>query len=414
MHFFGHMRESAGEQELMRSLIQAGAVWYDVDARAYRRDLSGQFALEAWLPGADVTHDPVALDVDAILDRSQPTRISSINDLEQLGWQSVQGEVVLVPVIAAGRVDRFLAVAGPLEHEALAMLVEVCRAAGAVVEQLAERRAGRVRARLARSVGGAAGPFQASVRLLAAEYRLAVDAMAVRVGVMRPGQPRVTVCSEGEADWAESPLPPLEPGESELHAERMALGFAFGGGAGGVVEFLASPDQPFGVEQAQAALAGLEVLSVWLSGTSVGFARPQADRAPVPPSPPFEQAMDDALARARRLSLGGGVLVASVRGGGGPDPRVMSIVIRTVRAELRSADLLGQLAGGDIAAVLVRTDPDGVARAADRVRARLDALARERQVPPVAVGHTLYPADQAASPASLVEKARQQAGLTFS
>jgi GGDEF domain-containing protein len=106
--------------------------------------------------------------------------------------------------------------------------------------------------------------------------------------------------------------------------------------------------------------------------------------------------------------------VASVPGAQGPDPRVLSIVIRTVRAELRSVDLLGQLTGGDIAAVLVRTNPEGVARAADRVRERLDALARAHELPPVALGHALYPAGRVGSSASLMAKARQQAGLVFS
>ena len=85
-----------------------------------------------------------------------------------------------------------------------------------------------------------------------------------------------------------------------------------------------------------------------------------------------------------------------------------------MRAELRSADLLGQLSGGDVAAVLVRTNPDGVARAAERVRERLDALARSHDLPPVALGHVLYQGGQGDSPASLVERARQQAGLVFS
>ena len=50
------------------------------------------------------------------------------------------------------------------------------------------------------------------------------------------------------------------------------------------------------------------------------------------------------------------------------------MVIQTVRNELRSSDLLGQLAGGDIAAVLVRTSPDGVATAASRVRQRIEKV----------------------------------------
>ncbi len=415
MRFLSHMRESADERELMYSLIQAGAVWYDLDARAYRRELDGRFTLEAWLPGTDLTHDPQVLDLDAVLAPDLPMRISSLAELEQFGWQAVQGEVVLFPVVASGVVSRFLAAAGQVEHEAEVMLTEVCRSAGAVLEQLAERRGREVRARIVRRTGEVEGSFQSSVRGIAAEYMASVDAAAVRVAVMRPGQPTVTVCATGEPGWAESSLPALAPGEADVSRDRITLGFALGKGASGVVEFLASPEQPFTVERVQAAQAGLDVLGVWLAGISVGFSKPSADRVvQAPAAPPFEDAMRDELARARRLSVTGGVLVASVPGAQAPDPRVLSIVIRTVRAELRSVDLLGQLTGGEIAVVLVRTNPEGVARAADRVRARLDALARAHELPPVVLGHALYPAGQGVSPGLLVTKARQQAGLVFS
>jgi hypothetical protein len=415
MRFLSHMRESASERDLVLSVIQAGAVWYDLDARAYRRELDGGFSLEAWLPGADVTHDPKALDIDAMLARDAPTRISSINELEQFGWRSVQGEVVLFPIVASGLVSRLLVLAGQVDREVEAILMAVCKSAGAVLEQLGERRRQDVRARLVRRAGEMEGAFQSSVHDIAGEYMAAVDAAAVRVAVTRPGQPTVTVCSTGEPVWASSPLPVLAPGETDARAVRIALGFALIKGATGVVELLAPPARPFTPERVQAAQAGLDVLSVWLAGISIGFSKTSGDRAlQAPAAPPFEDAMRDELARARRLSLSGGVVVASVPGAQVPDPRVLSIVIRTVRAELRSVDLLGQLTGGDIAAVLVRTNPEGVARAAERVRERLVALVREHELPPVAVGHALYPAGQGSSPASVVAKARQEAGLLFS
>lgn len=414
MHFFGHLWESADERELMASVIQAGAVWYDLDARAYRREFGGQFVLEAWLPGADVTGDPVTLDADGLLAADRPTRIASIGDLEQWGWQSIQGELVLIPVVAAGEVNRFLAIAGPLDAEAEAMLVEVCRAAGATIEQLADRRGKEIRARLARRASQAAGSFATAVRAMASEFMDAVGAGAVRVTVERPGQQAMTVCSAGEADWEDCPLPGISSGEAQVSGGRMALCFAFGGGASGVVELLAPADAPFRAEQARAAREGLDVLATWLSGTSIGFAGAAGERQAAPASRPFDESMRDELARAKRLSLSGGVLLASVPRAKDHDPQVTARLIRAVRSELRTADLLGQLSGGDVAAVLVRTDPDGVARAADRVRAKLDAMARAHELPPIAVGHALYPAGQEASPASLLERARQQAGLTFS
>jgi hypothetical protein len=415
MRFLSHLRASADERDLMLSVIQAGAVWYDLDARTYRRDLDGRFSLEAWLPGADVTQDPQSLDVEAVLTEDAPTRISSINELEQFGWPTVQGEVVLLPIFASGLLNRLIVLAGQVDRDVEAILVAVCKSAGAVLEQLAERRRQDVRARLVRLTGEMDGAFQSSVQAIASEYMEAAGAAALRVAVTRPGQPTVTVCSTGEGDWAASPLPVLAPGKSEMGAARIAMGFALIKGASGVVELLAIPARPFTPESVQSAQAGLDVLSVWLAGISIGFAKTTGGRTvQAPPAPPFEDAMRDELARAASLSLSGGVIVASVPSAKAPDPKVVSIIIRTVRAELRSVDLLGQLTGGDIAAVLVRTTPDGVARAAERVRERLDALARAHELPPVVLGHVLYQGGHGGSPASLVEKARQQAGLAFS
>jgi len=415
MRFLGHMRDSADERELVLSLIQAAAVWYDLDARAYRRGLDDRFVIEAWLPGADVTHDPSELDVDAILTPDRPTHISSINELEQFGWQSAQGEELLLPIVTESSVRRVLVMAGPVEPEVEATLMLLCRSAGAVLDHLAERRWREVRDRLARRMAASSGSFQASVRAIVDEYLGAVDAAAGRVTVTRTAQQPATLYSTGRDDWSAESVPQLAPGGVEVSANRIVLGFAVGAGANGVIELLASPERPFTLEGAHAARIGADVLSVWLAGISIGATNAAAQRVhETPAAPPFEHAMREELAKAKRLSLSGGLLVASVPGAAVPDPRVLSIVIRIVRAELRSADLMGQLTGGDIAAVLVRANADGVAKAAERVRERLDALARARQLPPVVVGHALYPAGLGESAAAMVARARKEAGLTFS
>jgi hypothetical protein len=415
MRFLGHMRESVDERELVLSLIQAGAVWHDLDARAYRRELNGRFVLDAWLPGADVTLDPREIDVDQVLTTDTPTHISSINELEQYGWQSVQGEVLLLPIAAADMVRRILVVAGPVDREVEATLMLVCRSAGSVLDHLAVRRGAAVRDRLVRCIAIVQGSFQACVRSVVQEYLAAVEAAAARVAVTRPTYSTVTLYSTGGEGWSARPVPALMPGAVEVSTGRIALGLALGNGATGVIEMLASPAGPFTIERVQAARVGAEVLGTWLSGISLGAIRDGAgQRASEDKVPPFEHAMREELNKAKRLNLSGGVLVASVPGAAVPDPRVLSVVIRTVRSELRSADLLGQLTGGDIAAVLVRTGAEGVARAAERVRERLDELARARQLPPVVVGHALCPAGTGESPRALVTKARKEAGLVFS
>ena len=414
MRFLGHIRESADERELVHAIIQAAAVWYDLDARAYRRELNGRFVLDAWLPGTDVASDPQELDVLALVSREGPTHISSLAEIEQLGWRTIQGEVSLLPIVAADQVRRLVVVSGAIGRDIEATLMLVCRSAGSVLEQFSAKRGRDVQERLARRIAEVRGPFQSCVRAVVEEFVSAVGAAGARVAVKPANQRALTLFSTGNG-WTSEPVPPLGPDASEIGMARIALAFGLGNDSTAVIELLAPGDRTFSLDNVNVARVGGRILSVWLSGISVGASQRPVDRAEAPAVAPFEDRIHEELSRARRLSLSGGVLVATVPGTGGVlDTKILSTVIRTVRAELRSSDLLGQLATGDIAAVLVRTNSDGVARAALRVRQRLEAQARMHQLPAVVVGHALYPAGGVESPAALVNRARQDAGLMFS
>jgi hypothetical protein len=411
MRFVSQMRDNASEQELVQALIQAAAVWYDLDARAYRRDLRGRYILEMWLPGADVSADPREMDVSGLLSPDGPTHVSSIQEMEQLGWRAMQAEVLLLPVPGADIASWLIAVAGPVEREVETTLMLVCRSAGAVIDQLSVGRAREVQERLTRRMTDGPGVFAVRAKAVLDEFLGAVGGSAGRFSVRQSSGKSVTLVADGS--WPH-PAPQLPAGSAEIRPERMAIALGLGPDAVIVVEVRAFDDSPFGIGQAQTAHAGAGVLSTWLAGVWAGAAGSVMPHGE-PVAPPFEAALDGELEKAKRLRLNGGVLVASVPGAGGiSDPRTVSVVIQTVRTELRSSDLLGQLAGGDIAAVLVRTSPEGVAAAAGRVRQRLDALARERQVPPVVVGHALYPAGAWEPPATLIARARRSAGLLYS
>jgi hypothetical protein len=411
MRFVSQMRDSATEQELVQALIQAAAVWYDLDARAYRRNLQGRYVLEMWLPGADVENDPREMDVNGLLSADGPTHVSSIQEMEQLGWRTMQAEVLLLPIPSADVARWLVAVNGTVEREVETTLMLVCRSAGAVIDQLTVRHAGEVQERLSRRMTNGPGTFAARAREVLREYLDTVGASAGRISVKGSEGRTLSLVSHG-GTWT-GPAPRMAPGFEEIRADRMSFTFGLGPDASILVELVAAASAPFGVEHGQVARAGASVLSTWLAGVWTGAAGQLAVRGDE--GPPFESAMVGELEKAKRLRLNGGVLVASVPGSGGiTHAHAVAVVIDTLRAELRSSDLLGQLAGGDIAALLVRTHPDGVARAASRVRQRLDALARERQVPPVVVGHALYATNASESPTALIARARREAGLLYS
>ena len=52
LRFLRHLVETDAEAELAQAIVQAAAVWFDVDARIFQRDLAGDFVLHTALPGA--------------------------------------------------------------------------------------------------------------------------------------------------------------------------------------------------------------------------------------------------------------------------------------------------------------------------------------------------------------------------
>src|SRR5690349_22147811 len=54
LRFLRHLAETDEEGDLAQALVQAAAVWFDVDARIYQRDLAGDFLLHTSLPAAHI------------------------------------------------------------------------------------------------------------------------------------------------------------------------------------------------------------------------------------------------------------------------------------------------------------------------------------------------------------------------
>ncbi|MGE3844247.1 MAG: hypothetical protein AB7I50_21960 [Vicinamibacterales bacterium] len=98
LRFLEHLHACTDEAELIHALIQAAAIWGDLDARLYRRTPEGTFALHAALPSLVGGIAPRVI-TSAVLDVSRgPVRLSSVTELELLGWTGPHADVVFVPV----------------------------------------------------------------------------------------------------------------------------------------------------------------------------------------------------------------------------------------------------------------------------------------------------------------------------
>ena len=403
MRFLSQLQDIAGERDLVQALIQAAAVWFDLDARAYRRHLSGRFVAAMWLPGAEVDGFPRNLELTTVLSGNAPTRVSSMADLEQLGWHSFQHEVLVVPLARAREADWLLVVAGPVDGEAETTLTVAARTAGAVLEQLQDGQAHEVASRVARRLADGRGAVPVLAQSALEELLAGVGATQGRLVVKSSdsGQPMTLALVGPSLEGFD--LGELVPGLRRATALCLDLALRLTGGGVVGIRLEAPGSTPFGTMQARAAEAAAATIATWLGGVAAATGlRPDASPAPQ------DEALSAEMDRVRRLSLKGGVLVASFGSESRPAGELVSSVIDAMREELRSSDMLAQLSGGEIAALLVRSSADGVVSAAWRVRKRLERLTRERQAPPVALGHTLYPSEGADSLGALVARAKQK------
>ena len=294
-----------------------------------------------------------------------------------------------------------------VRDEAGANLAVACRVAGEAPGRSGAWQAREVREMLERRIAAGQGAPLALTRAAFEELLAVVGAERGRLVVKTPDVTEpVTLVAVGS--WPKTvPPPDLEPVRTEFGPDAIVATAQLAGGGAAGAEFRPFDRVPFSPDRALIAEAGMSVLGTWLSGVTLAAAGTLAKRGGNGrPAPTPGAATGDEMERVKRLSLKGGVLVARFSNGGPPGAWAVTSVIEAMREELRSSDLLGQLPTGEITALLVRATADGVVSVAWRVRERLEELVREYRLPPIELGHALYPDGGAESLGALVERAR--------
>src|SRR5436190_1753089 len=144
LRFLRHLVETDAEADLAHALVQAAAVWFDVDARIFQRDLAGDFVLHTALPGAHVEDSARRLASHWIAGVTDAVRMGPIPEWEPTASGS---EVVLVPLSVAGEPDWILALIGTFPADAEALFAVLGRIAGVQLETIRSRRRDRLRDR---------------------------------------------------------------------------------------------------------------------------------------------------------------------------------------------------------------------------------------------------------------------------
>ncbi len=394
--FIGQLAQLPTEDEVLLGLIQAAAVWYDLDARAYRRDARDRFVLRHALPGADLTDGPSEL-VDC---PPQAIRVSSVGDLSRLGWKNPLDDVLLLPVNVGPQPEWLLAVIGAADREIEGELGSLCAVVGTLLDRLTARHADEIHTRLARVVARRRGPLPEVSQAILAEIATSVSAAQACLWMALDDDRIISLATIGAPM-----IPPLRLREAQASAsaERILIPVPGRGAGVGALDLRSVPDRPFTPEHARLAASGASGLGIWLAGLEAGGLK-TTDPSP---SIDVESRLREEIERARRFGLTIGLLIFNLSG----TPRqpqlqqVGETLLTELRGQLRACDYIGSLDQGDLAVIFAQTDSRGLGAALNRIMQRLDAIARRTHLPAIRVGKAVYPA-HAESATDLLMQAR--------
>jgi len=409
-----HLVQVAGagqERDLIDVVLQAAAIWYDLDVRGYRRHLHGRFVLEAWLPGADLSSAPRDFSGFTTVSGCDIVRISSLAEQEQLGWHGVPGDLLMLPISfdAQAQPRWVLVTSDKFNSPVDPCLLMLCQILGALLQQSAAKKVEEVQQRLLNRLVQSDAPLEHVTAAAIKDLVNVVDGAQARLVVQTAGDARPRTMASVGGDWTATPLPTLESGQSVISAKRITISLALKPGVVAVFDMCPDTDTEFTDTQGTLVEAGLMVLGVWLSGRLkdiTGEHRPSEPRS----TADFESRIADEVRLAARLNVPAGLLVMDVPSSSAPVvPRsTPSPVLQDLSRQIRSWDLAGRLDGGQLGVLFLQVDAEGVKAAGNRIRRRLDALARWAGLPSVRLGLAAFaPGNE--SIASVVERARADA-----
>jgi hypothetical protein len=286
LRFLEFLHACASEGEVFTALIQAAAVWGDLDARVYRRTLSDSYVADSSMPEAETSDSPASFSASVVDGQPLPVRITALAELEHLGWRRVAPEVLLIAVGPADWPPMWvLALAGPAGGRFDSVSGTLARTASLRIEQLLEQRATaiaeRLRARLLEAPPGAAAAMAVLLHELvaalpAARARLLVQdeatgevrALASAGGlVFGPGggENRPGLFSGPSGGQEAGPILPVSP-------EQLLLPLAVAAGPPLALDLTAPRARPFCPADAFVARRVARWLEAWLAGAWHGLA----------------------------------------------------------------------------------------------------------------------------------------------
>ncbi|HUG92254.1 MAG TPA: hypothetical protein VML55_15545 [Planctomycetaceae bacterium] len=392
LRFLRFLTEAESEAAVAHALVQAAAVWYDVDARIYRRNLLGDFTLHTWLPAVEPGPDSTNLGAELVGSGQQIVRLPFLEEFADAAGQSA----LIVPLRgAAAETEWIMALIGAVPAEADAAFEVVGRVAGTQLDLLAGIEADRLRHRIATRLTQD-GPPELAVLQAIRELMESTAAATATLTLFHGAASRrlVRIGTAGASS--------LSAEAEQLFApDQIVYPLTLAGGFSAVLELRAAEAASFPPAVSRLTEAAAGELGVWLAGVAPSLQEP--DQESRGKGAGFERRIQEEMERAKRfdlrLSL---ILIESAIPLSSAAP-----IEQALRRELRGSDVLGTLNSHRIAALLIHTNPEGLTHVVQRLRRTLAGTSELLNVPGLLLGQAAFSPDVRTADALVSEAVRQ-------
>jgi hypothetical protein len=381
LRFLEYLGAAADEESVTTTLVQAIAIWYDVEARVYRRSLDDAFVLHAWLPGAPP--EPAAARLSpSVFDGADFRRLASPSEV---GYGGPAHDVcVLAMGSDADRAARGLVLIGAIPSDAEFV---IRAAAGTAARQLAAidlRLADEARLELeAIAARPAPAPELVALRLVQRLVHLTGGASGSLTLQTRNEWRRIA------AVGANAQALPAQPPSTRLAPDALAQDLSFESDSRALLHITPAEGGQFSARDVRILRACAPVIRTWLAGTLTAFRQAGDWLEAEDENPAFAARIQEELARAKRFGLDLSLILIEIAA---PSTAVAGVQ-DAVRRELRGSDVLGVMGSRQVAALLTHTSGAGLDNVVQRLRDRLAASASQLQVHELKLGRAAFAPD---------------------
>jgi len=387
LRFVTYLASATTERELAEAAIQAAAVWFDADARVYRRRPGGDYTLFASLPGAQVSVEGrhlTGLDLGG-----EPL----VRAAHLAGWPGGRDGIV-VPIAAAGPAEWALVLLGTMPLDAEVTLEALGRVLGVQMERLALGRSDAIRQQFEDSLASADRALELTAMDVLRDLVAQTRGSGAALWVAQDDAAR-RMAAVGDAMSQSDPMPTDQRSSATLQVRTLPLGAA----RTARLEVRTRSEAPFEADVPQIVDACGSVLRGWLAAA----VRPEPAAAPLVlpgSSSDFARRIEEELARAKRFDRDLAVVVVDPGARSWPANATRKVV-DVLRNELRGSDVLGLVGERRVVVLLIETHETAIGTVVDRLRQRLGRAMPDLKVPALQLGQAAFSRECATADALL-------------